>query len=335
LVEPLMERRVRVSDKVKVVFIAGSGRSGSTVVAQVLAEVPGWVTCGELRLGVPVLLQDRLCGCGARAQQCPFWQAVMEAAFGGFDIAILRRGAELMKRVALNRHTFLHFLPHGIGRFGREVREYASIVERIYQGMQAVSGCEVIVDTSKLPAYFLALGNASTLDLRTVHIVRDSRAVAFSNQRRVRDPANPDATRYMPQQGLALTSTAWNVKNAFITTAMAKQGGRIIVRYEDFVRRPTEEVERVLRFAGSDRSPPPITRGQLEIGTHHTTAGNPMRFQRGALHLRLDDEWQDKMKRRDRSFVTALTWPMLARYGYLREPRSAPRSGTVSNTAHG
>jgi hypothetical protein len=325
-----------VSDKVKVLYIAGSGRSGSTVVAQVLAEVPGWVGCGELRLGVPVLLQDRLCGCGERAQRCPFWHAVMAAAFGGFDLAVLRRGAELMKRVALNRHTALHFLPLENTRFGREVREYASIIERIYQGVRAVTGCEVIVDTSKLPAYFLALGNAPTLDLRTVQIVRDSRAVAFSNQRRVVDPANPDVTRYMPQQSLALTSIAWNMKNAFIAGAMAKRGGQIMVRYEDFVSRPGEQIERVLRFASSDQSPPSITRGQLEIGTHHTTAGNPMRFHKGTLRLRLDDEWHDRMKRRDRALVTALTWPMLALYGYAPGRTSAARrSGAISKTAHG
>ena len=323
-----------MSDKVKVLFIAGSGRSGSTVVAQVLAEVPGWVTCGELRLGVPVLLHDRLCGCGERAQQCPFWHAVIEEAFGAFDLSMLRRGVELMKRVALNRHTALHYLPLQNSRFGRELREYASIMERIYQGVRTVSGCEVIVDTSKLPSYFLALGHAPTLDLRTVHIVRDSRAVAFSNQRRVRDPANPDATRYMPQQGLALTSVAWNLKNGFISAAMGQRGRRIMVRYEDFVSRPIEQIERVLRFAGSDQQPPPISGGQLEIGAHHTTAGNPMRFHKGALRLRLDDEWHERMKPRDRTFVTALTWPMLARYGYVGGPGS-PRSDAVSKTAHG
>lgn len=304
-------------DKVKVLYVAGSGRSGSTVVAQVLAEIPGWITCGELRLGLRVLVRNSRCGCGERAQRCPFWREVTQVAFGGFDTAVLQRGVELMRRVALNRHTLMHLLL-GNGGFGREVREFASIIERLYQAMHTVTGCDVVVDTSKLPAYFLAIGNAPTLDLRTVQVIRDSRAVAFSNQRRVLDPTNPDVPRLMPRQSLTLTSVAWDFKNAFIATAMPSRGGRLMVRYEDFASRPLEQVERVLKFMGSDRPPPPISGGELEIGAHHTSGGNPMRFHKGALRLRLDDEWHDRMKRRDRTFVTALTWPLLARYGYLR-----------------
>lgn len=322
---------------VKLLYVAGSGRSGSTVVSKVLAEVPGWITCGELRLGLRVLMRNGRCGCGERAQVCPFWREVMEVAFGGFDMTIVRRGVELMTRVALNRHTLLHLLPRANRRFTREVREYASIMERIYQAMHAITGCEVIVDTSKLPAYFLTIGSAPTLDLRTVQVIRDSRAVAFSNQRRVVDPTNPDVPRFMPQQSLALTSVAWNLKNAFIAAAMPNRAGRrLLVRYEDFARRPLEQVERVLEFMGSDRPPPSIPGGQLDIGTHHTTAGNPMRFHKGALRLRLDDEWRDRMKPGDRRFVTALTWPMLARYGYIGGPRSTTRrSRAAPNTAPG
>ncbi len=323
-----------MSDRLKVLYVAGSGRSGSTVVAQLLAEVAGWVTCGELRLGLPVLLRNRLCGCGARAQECPFWREVMAAAFGGFDLEVLRRGTLLMERVAQNRHTALHFLPLKHTRFAREAREYASIIERIYQGVRAVTGCELIVDTSKLPAYFLALGHAPTLDLRTIHVVRDSRAVAFSNRRRIVDPANPDVTRFMPQQSLLLTSIAWTMKNAFISSAMASRGGRLMVRYEDFVADPTEQIQRVLSFVGSDRSPPRVPGGQIEIGTHHTTAGNPMRFHKGPLRLRLDDEWDRAMRWRDRALVTALTSPMLATYGYLHHGQAAVRP-SESNAARG
>jgi hypothetical protein len=305
------------------------------VVARVLAEVPGWVNCGELRLGVRVLMRNGMCGCGTDVRNCPFWQAVMDAAFGGFDQAVLERAAELMRRVALNRHTLLHYLPLRNSRFGRELREYAAIMERIYQGVRAVSGCEVIIDTSKLPSYFLALGSLPTLNLRTVHVVRDSRAVAFSNQRRVVDPAKPDGTRLMPQQGLALTSIAWDLKNGFISAAMARPGNSIMLRYEDFASRPVEQIERVLRLAGSDQPPPPISGGQLEMSTHHVIAGNPMRFHKGVLRLRLDDEWRDRMRPRDRRFVTALTWPMLARYGYVGRPGSSRRSGALSKTAPG
>ena len=41
-----------------------------------------------------------------------------------------------------------------------------------------------------------------------------------------------------------------------------------------------------------------------------------MRFQRGKLELRLDEEWKKGMKRTDRYITTFLTWPLLLKYGY-------------------
>jgi hypothetical protein len=37
----------------------------------------------------------------------------------------------------------------------------------------------------------------------------------------------------------------------------------------------------------------------------------------GPVELRYDGEWAARQSRRDRRVVTALTWPLLARYGYL------------------
>ena len=42
-----------------------------------------------------------------------------------------------------------------------------------------------------------------------------------------------------------------------------------------------------------------------------------MRFTRGAVRLRNDDQWRREMPRRDVSVVTALTAPLLKRYGYF------------------
>jgi hypothetical protein len=84
---------------------------------------------------------------------------------------------------------------------------------------------------------------------------------------------------------------------------------------------PAASVRRVLDLVGSSQSPPAIRAGQLEIGAQHTLGGNPVKFRTGPIRLRLDDEWQSKMDRRHRAMVTALTWPMIAAYGYLGRGR--------------
>jgi hypothetical protein len=57
------------------------------------------------------------------------------------------------------------------------------------------------------------------------------------------------------------------------------------------------------------------------LSPSHTVAGNPMRFRTGPITLRRDDAWRSKLPRARRLLVTALTAPLLARYGYLRRSR--------------
>jgi hypothetical protein len=97
------------------------------------------------------------------------------------------------------------------------------------------------------------------------------------------------------------------------------------LRYEDFVADPAASIRRILDLVGSSRSFPAIRAGDVEVGTQHTLGGNPVKFRTGPIRLRLDDEWQSKMDRRHRASVTALTWPMIAAYGYLgRGSRAEP-----------
>jgi len=66
----------------------------------------------------------------------------------------------------------------------------------------------------------------------------------------------------------------------------------------------------------------------VRFGVSHTVSGNPNRFRTGLVRLRPDDEWAFRMGARDKTLVTLLTLPLLARYGY---PVVA-RVGTTGDT---
>jgi hypothetical protein len=112
-----------VIEKARVVYVAGSGRSGSTVLGQVLGAVPSWIFCGELRQGFSILAENRICGCGTPAQECSFWRSVVEQAFGRFDLEVLARAAELTRRVSLHRHSLVHLIPLKTPTFVRDTAE--------------------------------------------------------------------------------------------------------------------------------------------------------------------------------------------------------------------
>ena len=102
------------------------------------------------------------------------------------------------------------------------------------------------------------------------------------------------------------------------------------MRYEDFTAAPAGTLGRIAAFAGLPGPPPdgpPLTAGVLdtdeagrwwaELRATHTASGNPMRFTTGRVPVRRDDRWQAAMLASKRRTVTALTLPLLMRYGYL------------------
>ena len=67
-----------------VLFIAGTGRSGSTLLERALGVMPGYVNVGELvDLFRRVAAEDERCGCGERFSTCPFWREVGERLLWG------------------------------------------------------------------------------------------------------------------------------------------------------------------------------------------------------------------------------------------------------------
>jgi hypothetical protein len=55
----------------------------------------------------------------------------------------------------------------------------------------------------------------------------------------------------------------------------------------------------------------------VDLGVHHSIGGNPVRFDQGPIRLTLDEEWRSAMGAGSKALVTAISWPLLAWYGYL------------------
>jgi hypothetical protein len=58
------------------------------------------------------------------------------------------------------------------------------------------------------------------------------------------------------------------------------------------------------------------------VGASHGIAGNPGRFVSGEITLRADETWRQQMPSRDRRLVTAITLPLMVRYGWLPRRRA-------------
>jgi hypothetical protein len=301
----------------RVLFLSGLGRSGTTVLERVLGGLPGTCSVGELvhlwRRGV---LDDETCGCGEPFGRCLFWTEVGRRAFGGWDPSLAHRMEELRHRVDRTRHVLLAAAP-AVRR--RERAEYVDVYTRLYRAIAETSGCPVVIDSSKHSSLAYCLRGAAGIDLRVLHVVRDSRGVAYSWTKEVLRPEATGEdlmTRYSPSRSALL----WTGHNLALTALRRLGAATRLLRYEDFMADPGATVREVAAFAGLP--PGADASGFLQgrtatLGLSHTVAGNPVRFRTGPLTLRRDDDWRQRLPRGRRRLVTALTLPLLARYGYL------------------
>jgi hypothetical protein len=304
---------------VRVLFLGGLGRSGTTLLERILGELPGVCPLGEVvHLWRRDVLDDERCACGERFSRCDFWQRVGATAFGGWSEDLALRVVGLRAAVERTRHLPELAAPRLRAVRARLVAEYTAAYARVYRAAAAVSGARVVVDSSKHASLAFCLRWCPDVDLRVVHVVRDPRGVAYSwTKQRARPEADGHAemTRYPPARSALL----WNALNAAFGV-LERLGTPVHrLRYEEFVADPARTVGEIRRFAGLP--PDPAALGFLGTGTArlrpcHSAAGNPMRFATGEVELRCDDAWRRELPGPQRRLVGALTAPLLGAYGY-------------------
>ena len=303
----------------RVLFIAGTGRSGSTVLANILGQIPGCISVGEMRFfwerGV---VDDWYCGCGKRFSDCEMWQQVVAQSFDATD------ASEVARR--LWRANRIRALPRSVlpipGRSSDVADELHTRLRQLYEAVAAVSGCSTIVDSSKLPTYG-RLVQRSGLDVYVLHLIRDPRAAAYSWWRRRKPRVDATAGATMEAMSGAKSALLWDLWNGLAATMWGRSDRYLRVHYEDFAREPESTVAAIARFAGLDPGELPfVGRDVVELQPSHTVSGNPNRLARGLVNISADDEWTQRMPLADRILVTACTVPLLVRFGY---PVVSPR----------
>jgi hypothetical protein len=307
--------------RVPILYIGGSGRSGSTLVERVVGQLPGVVPVGELVfLWSRGVREDRLCGCGERFHACSFWQGVGREAFGGWDRVDLDEVLALQRRLDRNRYIPLMLAPAASVSYRRDLARYAEYLLPVYRAASVASGARLLVDSSKHASTAFLLGRLGGLDLRVLHLVRDSRGVAYSWTKQVRKPGTVEGEpSHMPRLNPGSQSLYWVAFNLMFEALPASGVPTMRLRYESFLRDPRTETERVSRFSGLETDAGSfafLDDGVVELAANHSVSGNPMRFATGRVELRLDDAWRRDMPKRQAAIVSGVTAPLRWRYGY-------------------
>ena len=309
--------------KTNVLYIGGSGRSGSTVLTKILNFWDGFIGLNEIcylwRYG---LERNYPISNGELFNESTFWKEVLSRTYSGK--AITQKEADFfsqpdqagLKNILKNLSQQQHAAP--------ETEDYALKLEKLYISIAEVSGADYIVDSSKTPDYAHFLSNIENLNIFFVHLVRDPRGVAYSWSKKFkRSDVQEDANVSMTSFNLVESTLRWIKWNVGCELIQRKKNVKYLrVRYEDFTTNPERVLKQITDFLGLKEEKPRYHLTEEGFHDHHNAPdisiwGNPqVRQSQGAIKVKEDKEWVEKFSFKKKLIVTLLTFPFLIRYRY-------------------
>ena len=330
---------------VKVLFLAGKGRSGGTLLASLLGQIPGFVNVGELnRLWDSGIEHNRRCGCGLPVQECETWVPVLAAAdklLEGTGIAPLATARVDLAQASVVRWPralrLVRMKPDRKQRW-KDLDKYTAASSAVYRAIAEVTGARVVVDSSRLPFEPIGLGLVPGVDVSMAQVIRDPRAVVYSwkRKRAFTDREGED----LPRFGAAFSTTSWLVRN-IVVEIIGRRRKIEIVQYDEMARNPAAVLRQLAAFVEEPAGDLAfLTSATATLAPTHSVGGNPVRMQSGAIEIKPDEEWRSKIERRDRFVATLIALPLLRRYhlpvrrsGNSAATRTASSAGTPTPVA--
>lgn len=301
----------------RILYILGAGRSGSTLLDIALGNSPQIFGAGELvYLHERGWLNDEHCACGERVNQCAFWREVKSRWTRRSPADAVGRFLELQRRFERMRYLFL-----GAGLLrDAEFREYLQSLRSLLLCVFEASGRPCLVDSSKKPMRAFHLSLVDDVDVYLLHLVRDSRGVAFSKAKAFARDERGGVQADVRAAPVARTARRWLLTNLVCSSLLSRRrpGRYLRLRYEDFVADPGATLRRIAALCEVDLAETirKVTEGEaLEVG--HTVGGNRVRMTR-RLAIRPDLEWRAKLSAAQESSIWRWTGRLLRHYGYAR-----------------
>lgn len=290
----------------RIVYIGGWMRSGTTLLCEMIGAFEGALALGELSGIWRAAHRNEPCSCGAAIPECPVWGPALAAVkrVHGISTQDYERLARQAQEVLRTRsaHRLARLDPDDPSGWPERVRSYVEILHTLLASISETTGAQVLVDSSKLPPGFLVerLMPATSVDL--VHIIRDPRAVANS-ERKTQVRSGPDADLLPPGRSAVRSVFYWSAFNLAVRAYSSYADSYTTVDYSRLTSRTEAELDRLAGLLGVNRKPNALLNGG------HVAVGNPARFDGSTRTVSADDSWKRELRRREKLWVSSASLP--------------------------
>jgi hypothetical protein len=297
-----------INSKIKVIYIAGPTRSGSTILSNILGQIDEFFNAGEL-----IEFWDRglewPCSCGASVEECAIWSKVLEKIkTDGNKIAFNKIIGMRDKNAHSKKVLYLAYNKKAQKLFKNQIKEYVIGLTELYKAIKATTTCKVIIDASKNAGYAYILGTMPSIDLYIIHLIRDPRASVYSWMNKKHGLWTSSPLKTLP---------VWVIRNLG-SEALARcwKNRYYRIHYENFIKNPRCITENILKFIDEKTEKLPfITEREVKLEESHGICGNPDRYKKGIILIKMDTAWK-KMDKKNKFFASFMALPLIIRYKY-------------------
>ena len=256
----------------QIIYIAGAGRSGSTLLDICLGSLDHTFSLGESIFFVENgLLENEYCSCGSKVQDCSFWATVTDR-WERKRILSLETYQKTQKDLLRNKNTLKNLYRN---LFPTNVQHhYYNDLAKLYEIIFDVSKKGVVIDSSKSAQYILILKKLP-IDLKIFHITRSFSGVLNSTKKEFKKNPAQGIERDMKPQSFFYTLSIWITDN--ILSWLFSRGVHYQrIKYENLVNKPTETLSEVIKFSDAELY---LFERRGPLKAEHLVAGNKMRME--------------------------------------------------------
>jgi Sulfotransferase family len=288
-----------------IIYISGSGRSGSTLLERIIHSSPLTSAMGEFHCLWRLPEHGITCSCGTPFARDEFWQPILERS--GLNSATLAELRALEERVCRTGFIARHRFNKVSIAADPNVKRFLDLQLRIFECVSDASESPVLVDSSKAgPRAWLL---SCLPQVRIIHLYRDPADVIASWRSAKYDPGMGRAMQRMSIQAAALDW--WKVERLIRSLEHVQPIYRI--DYGALCSEPKQVVHDALSSLSLEIQPEPtwIKSNAVHQGErYHSLNGNPDRFDKGPIHISKRSADWSKIRTGERVAIKAVASAM-------------------------
>ncbi len=314
---------MKTSPQLNLIYIASTGRSGSTLLDMLLGSHSQIATAGEIQIWPHEILLNgfMLCGCGKPIPQCSFWQEMYKKVDPLHQphpqIHFFRENHNMGKTLRWkyllefkiknsSKNKMKHIENYQINNY-QLFKAFIDVTEQ-KQGVKP----KWIVDASKDPYRLLWLIKSRLFNIKVIHLLRDPCAFVYSMTKKYLDKYNKKILII----DVVKKSLSWLIHNYLINLIYRQyinQTDYLLIKYEFLVKEPEKVLSEVFNWLECENKNKYLI--NLYSREKHTIAGNQMRYSNNNK-IFIDEKWKEKLPSFYQTIIKIITSQLRYQYKY-------------------